>query len=208
MHAQRHRAHRMRWRPASLSPGDECIAGEAAHRQPAGVGAAQGRRRGRGQRDQHDARDARDGRAGREGPPRDDLRLDGPRQGAPAEHAARRDHALHDADHAAVHGRATHRAYQHAQADVQYGRVERAGPEEQALLQWRGDGSGVSGLADLRRTGAQYHRALYADRINWSFTACRSSLPHVQRLAVYTGEAVDELEEALSGTKKRGRKAA
>ena len=49
----------------------------------------------------------------------------------------------------------------------------------------------------------------YADRIDWSFTACRSSVPHVQRLAVYTGEALDELEEVLTGGgKKRGRKAA
>jgi diacylglycerol O-acyltransferase len=48
----------------------------------------------------------------------------------------------------------------------------------------------------------------YADRINWSFTACRNSVPHVQRLAVYTGEALDELEQALSTPKKKGRKAA
>jgi WS/DGAT/MGAT family acyltransferase len=48
----------------------------------------------------------------------------------------------------------------------------------------------------------------YADRINWSFTACRTSLPHVQRLAVYTGDAVDELEDALTGATKRKRKAA
>jgi diacylglycerol O-acyltransferase / wax synthase len=48
----------------------------------------------------------------------------------------------------------------------------------------------------------------YADRIDWSFTACRSSVPHVQRLAVYTGEALDELEQTVTGAKKRGRKAA
>lgn len=48
----------------------------------------------------------------------------------------------------------------------------------------------------------------YADRINWSFTACRTSLPHVQRLAVYTGEAVDELEDVLSGNTRKKRKAA
>jgi WS/DGAT/MGAT family acyltransferase len=48
----------------------------------------------------------------------------------------------------------------------------------------------------------------YADRIDWSFTACRSSLPHVQRLAVYTGEAVDELEGALTGATRKKRKAA
>jgi WS/DGAT/MGAT family acyltransferase len=48
----------------------------------------------------------------------------------------------------------------------------------------------------------------YADRIDWSFTACRTSLRHVQRLAVYTGEAVDELEAVLSGATKKKRKAA
>ena len=48
----------------------------------------------------------------------------------------------------------------------------------------------------------------YADKINWSFTACRSSVPHVQRLAVYTGDSLTELEEVLTGGKKRGRRAA
>lgn len=37
----------------------------------------------------------------------------------------------------------------------------------------------------------------YADTFTLSFTACRKSVPSVQRLAVYTGEALDELEQAL-----------
>jgi hypothetical protein len=37
----------------------------------------------------------------------------------------------------------------------------------------------------------------YADTVGFSFTACRNSVPSVQRLAVYTGEALGELEQAL-----------
>lgn len=42
----------------------------------------------------------------------------------------------------------------------------------------------------------------YADSLNFGFTGCRDTLPHMQRLAVYTGEALDELEAAL-GKKRR-----
>ncbi|MFV0493708.1 WS/DGAT/MGAT family O-acyltransferase [Mycobacterium sp.] len=37
----------------------------------------------------------------------------------------------------------------------------------------------------------------YADTLNFGFVGCRDTLPHLQRLAVYTGEALDELESAL-----------
>ncbi len=37
----------------------------------------------------------------------------------------------------------------------------------------------------------------YVDEINIGYTGCRASLPSMQRLAVYTGEALDELESAL-----------
>lgn len=37
----------------------------------------------------------------------------------------------------------------------------------------------------------------YAGKAVISFTACSKSLPHVQRLAVYTGEALEEIEAAL-----------
>lgn len=37
----------------------------------------------------------------------------------------------------------------------------------------------------------------YADTLNFGFTGCRDSLPHMQRLAVYTGEALVELAAAL-----------
>ena len=36
----------------------------------------------------------------------------------------------------------------------------------------------------------------YADTINFGFVGCRDTLPHLQRLAVYTGDALDELEKA------------
>ncbi len=37
----------------------------------------------------------------------------------------------------------------------------------------------------------------YHDNLNFGFTAWRDALPHVQRIAVYCGEALDELEAAL-----------
>ncbi len=38
----------------------------------------------------------------------------------------------------------------------------------------------------------------YAGTMNFGFTGCRDSMPHLQRLAVYTGEALEELEAALA----------
>ncbi len=38
----------------------------------------------------------------------------------------------------------------------------------------------------------------YAGTLNFGFTGCRDTLPHLQRLAVYTCEALEELEHALS----------
>jgi WS/DGAT/MGAT family acyltransferase len=37
----------------------------------------------------------------------------------------------------------------------------------------------------------------YAGKLNFGYTGCRDTLPHMQRLAVYTGEALDELEAAV-----------
>lgn len=37
----------------------------------------------------------------------------------------------------------------------------------------------------------------YVDKLAFSFTADRASLPHVQRLSVYTGEALDEMEQVF-----------
>ena len=34
----------------------------------------------------------------------------------------------------------------------------------------------------------------YAGRIHFGFTGCRDTLPHMQRLAVYAGEAMQELK--------------
>jgi len=38
----------------------------------------------------------------------------------------------------------------------------------------------------------------YAGKLNFGYTGCRDTLPHMQRLAVYTGEALDELEAAVA----------
>jgi WS/DGAT/MGAT family acyltransferase len=38
----------------------------------------------------------------------------------------------------------------------------------------------------------------YAGNVCFGFTGCRDSVPHLQRLAVYCGEAMDELEAALA----------
>lgn len=37
----------------------------------------------------------------------------------------------------------------------------------------------------------------YADTLNFGFLGCRETLPHMQRIAVYTGEALEELEAAI-----------
>lgn len=37
----------------------------------------------------------------------------------------------------------------------------------------------------------------YAGTLNFGFTGCRDTLPHMQHIAVYTGEALDELRELL-----------
>lgn len=37
----------------------------------------------------------------------------------------------------------------------------------------------------------------YVDTINFGFTGCRDSVPRLQRLAVFTGQALDELEAAI-----------
>ncbi|NMO15195.1 wax ester/triacylglycerol synthase family O-acyltransferase [Pyxidicoccus fallax] len=39
--------------------------------------------------------------------------------------------------------------------------------------------------------------ASYAGQFNIGFTGCRKTLPHMQRLAVFTGEALEELERSL-----------
>lgn len=57
---------------------------------------------------------------------------------------------------------------------------------------------GIFPLSVLFRGQALNITALgYADSFTLSFTACRDSLPRVQKLAVYAGEALDELELAL-----------
>ena len=38
----------------------------------------------------------------------------------------------------------------------------------------------------------------YAGELDFGFTGCRDTVPHLQRLAVYAGEAADELETAMA----------
>ena len=38
----------------------------------------------------------------------------------------------------------------------------------------------------------------YADRVAVGFLGCRDAIPRLQRLAVYTGEALTELENAVN----------
>ncbi|HEU0030133.1 MAG TPA: wax ester/triacylglycerol synthase family O-acyltransferase [Kofleriaceae bacterium] len=38
----------------------------------------------------------------------------------------------------------------------------------------------------------------YAGQIGFGFTGCRDTVPHLQRLAVYCGDAIDELERAVA----------
>jgi diacylglycerol O-acyltransferase / wax synthase len=35
----------------------------------------------------------------------------------------------------------------------------------------------------------------YPDALNFGFVGCREALPHLQRFAVYTGDALDQLEK-------------
>jgi hypothetical protein len=37
----------------------------------------------------------------------------------------------------------------------------------------------------------------YVDTLNFGFVGDRDTLPHLQRLAIYTGEALEELEAAI-----------
>lgn len=46
----------------------------------------------------------------------------------------------------------------------------------------------------------------YADTLNFGFIGCRNSLPHMQHIAVYAGEALEELEGALLGSGRSGGK--
>ncbi len=48
----------------------------------------------------------------------------------------------------------------------------------------------------------------YAGTLNFGFTGCRDSLPHMQRLAVYTGEALEELTRLLTSKPASRKKAA
>jgi diacylglycerol O-acyltransferase / wax synthase len=44
----------------------------------------------------------------------------------------------------------------------------------------------------------------YAGELDFGFTGCRDTVPHLQRLAVYLGEAADEMEESLGRAVENG----
>jgi hypothetical protein len=48
----------------------------------------------------------------------------------------------------------------------------------------------------------------YAGTLNFGLTGARDTLPHLQRLAIYMGEALDELEAVLGRKRKPARAAA
>ncbi|MGH8529879.1 MAG: WS/DGAT/MGAT family O-acyltransferase [Nevskiales bacterium] len=48
----------------------------------------------------------------------------------------------------------------------------------------------------------------YAGTLNFGYTGCRDTLPHMQRIAVYTGEALEELEQAILRPKRGFKRAA
>jgi len=42
----------------------------------------------------------------------------------------------------------------------------------------------------------------YAGTLNFGFTGARDTMPHLQRLAIYMGEALEEIERVLTGKKR------
>jgi hypothetical protein len=38
----------------------------------------------------------------------------------------------------------------------------------------------------------------YAGKLNFGFTGCRDALPHLQKVAVYAGDALEELEGVIN----------
>jgi hypothetical protein len=45
----------------------------------------------------------------------------------------------------------------------------------------------------------------YAGMMDFGFTGCHANLPHMQRIAVHTGEAFDELERLIVKPAKKRR---
>ena len=43
----------------------------------------------------------------------------------------------------------------------------------------------------------------YAGTLNFGFTGARDTIPHLQRLAVYMGESLEEIEQIVLGKKSR-----
>jgi hypothetical protein len=45
----------------------------------------------------------------------------------------------------------------------------------------------------------------YAGTLNFGFTGARDTMPHLQRLAIYMGEALEEIEQVVFGKARRPR---
>jgi WS/DGAT/MGAT family acyltransferase len=71
------------------------------------------------------------------------------------------------------------------------------GPEEPLYFRgWRLDASYPLSIP-FHGYGLNITVQSYAGSLNFGFTGCRDTLPHLQRLAVHAGEAVDELERVF-----------
>jgi WS/DGAT/MGAT family acyltransferase len=70
------------------------------------------------------------------------------------------------------------------------------GPEEPLYFRgWRVDATYPLSIP-FHGYGLNITVQSYAGSLNFGFTGCRDTLPHLQRLAVYAGEAVEALEQA------------
>jgi WS/DGAT/MGAT family acyltransferase len=71
------------------------------------------------------------------------------------------------------------------------------GPREQLYM----NGAGLEGVflasIPIHGYGLNITLASYAGEFDFGFTGCRDTVPHLQRLAVYAGEALEELEAAV-----------
>jgi diacylglycerol O-acyltransferase len=56
----------------------------------------------------------------------------------------------------------------------------------------------VPGLAAVQERSLNITALSYDGRLNLGFTACRTALPHIQDLALYVEDALQDLETVLS----------
>ena len=196
-HAQRRLRGHLRRRPEALPQGAGRAARAVADRRAAGVGPAGGRRR-RGQRDHLHPHQALHRHRGSRGPPGGDPRVHAgtPRNGCSS--AARRgDGQLHAADHGPVPGAGRARA-RRIHPPV-HNLVSRTCPGRPS----RSTSTGAR-LEELypcqpavQRPGAEHLGGQLRRLLQPGLHRRRDTLPSMQRLAVYTGEELEELEATL-----------